>query len=128
MNWKGISLNKLSLRTNGPVREPGLSSQTGLSSSRIAGFANRSEHIRRVGLLLDEQEANDIVERYANCKGHLSVLEAVRQIFEISGGHIGVIVGLVGVNGKREVSPLYGRMTDKCFRNSITSIYGTGPH
>jgi hypothetical protein len=86
-------------------------------------------HIRRVGLLLDEGEAHDVVKRYVTYKGHPGLSSGViHQIFGTCWGYRWSYGGPVEVRSKFDICPLYGRVADKFCRNSTISIYGTGPH
>jgi hypothetical protein len=78
--------------------------------------------IRRVGLLLDEQETFDVLRRYASSKAHPGLNEeVVRSIHEISNGHVGVVMGFADALWASPVStyevPSYRTMIDNHCRD-----------
>jgi hypothetical protein len=96
-------------------------------------------HIRRVGLLLDEGEAHDVVKRYVNYKGHPGLSsEVIHQIFEMSDGHFGAIFGLMEALWRSEVSLIFTHCTagwlinfagtlQSAFMVRVRTALGSGP-
>ena len=62
-----------------------------------------------LGLLLNDEEATDVMNRYITAVGPLPLSkDLMDELFLISSGHVGCLVALMGVLGRASVSILHG--------------------
>ena len=62
------------------------------------------EKLDKIGILLNEAEASDMMDRCGHTGGFLLAPDLRERFYHISGGHAGCLAALIGVFGRTPVS------------------------